>query len=412
MSAGADPADPTAPARPRAGSVAPAFEHRPAAFAGIAIRNAVLGLMTLGLYRFWAKVAIRRHLWHHVRLLGEPLEYLGAGKELLLGFLVALTVFLPVSVVFKAAELVLIRWGPGAIVAKDVVFVLSIFFLIQFAIHRARGYRLSRTTWRGTRAGQSGGAFGYALSALGYGILTGVTLGLAYPVYRTRLFRLRMNNTWFGDRRFRFDGGAGPLALRWLAVWAIAAAAIGSVVALSAPATAAAQAVPAFAAHPAQVVPLLAAIVALVVVVPAYLWYRAAEFRYFAGRTSFEGMRFRSTLPTGRVILTYLTYLLGVVGWLHLTALIMAGIVVATGLSGGTSGLWENVSERVWLTLVPPLLVSVIGFLMGLSVLNAVLVVLPTARWLCASLSATGDPDLGAVPGGEAAAGRADSGAI
>ncbi len=404
MSADADPADPTAPARPRAGSLVLAFEHRPAAFAGIAIRNAVLGLMTLGLYRFWAKVAIRRHLWRHVRLLGEPLEYLGAGKELLLGFLVALTVFLPVSVVFKAAELVLIGWGRGAIVAKDVVFVLSIFFLIQFAIHRARGYRLSRTMWRGVRAGQSGGALGYALAALGYGILTGVTLGLAYPVYRTRLFRLRMDNTWFGDRRFRFDGGAGPLALRWLAVWAIAAAAIGSVAALSGAATAAARAVPAFAAHPAQVVPLLAAIVALLVVVPAYLWYRAAEFRYFASRTLFEGMRFRSTLPTGRVILTYLTYLLGVVGLLNLTALVIAGFVAAAGLGGGTPGLWENVSERAWLTLVPPLLVSVIGFLMGLSVLNALLVVLPTARWLCATLSITGDAEFVPIADGEVAA--------
>ncbi len=44
-----------------------------------------------------------------------------------------------------------------------------------------------------------------------------------------------------------------------------------------------------------------------------------------------------------------------------------------------------------------------IGFLMGLSVLNAVLVVLPTARWLCATLSITGDAEFVPIADGEAA---------
>src|SRR5262245_27829204 len=64
-------------------------------FSRIAIPNLVLTLLTLGLFRFWAKARERRYLWAHTRILGSELEWTGTGTELLFGFLLALPIFVP-----------------------------------------------------------------------------------------------------------------------------------------------------------------------------------------------------------------------------------------------------------------------------------------------------------------------------
>ena len=54
----------------------------------IALINALLFVVTLSLYRFWAKTNVRRHIWGCVHVNGEPLEYTGRGLELFLGALI------------------------------------------------------------------------------------------------------------------------------------------------------------------------------------------------------------------------------------------------------------------------------------------------------------------------------------
>ena len=58
----------------------------------IALRNALFNLLTLGIYRFWAKTRLRRYIWASVTFDGDRLEYTGRPVELLLGFLVAFVV--------------------------------------------------------------------------------------------------------------------------------------------------------------------------------------------------------------------------------------------------------------------------------------------------------------------------------
>ncbi|MBV8835846.1 MAG: DUF898 family protein, partial [Alphaproteobacteria bacterium] len=53
-------------------------------------RGAVLLLVTLGIYRFWLVTDIRRHLWNNTEIAGDLIEYIGTGRELLLGFLIAI----------------------------------------------------------------------------------------------------------------------------------------------------------------------------------------------------------------------------------------------------------------------------------------------------------------------------------
>jgi uncharacterized membrane protein YjgN (DUF898 family) len=80
---------------------------------------------------------------------GEPLEYTGTATQLLLGFFFALAFFLPIyvgavrAVDAGRATIVLVglrrRWRS------------LVWFMMGYAIYRARDFRLSRTLWRGVR---------------------------------------------------------------------------------------------------------------------------------------------------------------------------------------------------------------------------------------------------------------------
>ena len=57
--------------------------------------NLLLTVLTLGIWRFWARTRLRRHVWQHLSLDGQRLEYTGTGGELFRGFLLALLVIVP-----------------------------------------------------------------------------------------------------------------------------------------------------------------------------------------------------------------------------------------------------------------------------------------------------------------------------
>src|SRR5215468_12762383 len=69
------------------------------------IKGAVLLLVTLGIYRFWLLTDVRRFLWSNTEIAGEPLEYTGTALELVLGFLVAIAILIPIYAGFFLAAL-------------------------------------------------------------------------------------------------------------------------------------------------------------------------------------------------------------------------------------------------------------------------------------------------------------------
>ena len=66
----------------------------------------------------------------------------------------------------------------------------------QYAVYRARRYRLTRTIYRGVRFHQTGSAWRYAVCALFWWAMIVLTLGLAYPFAQARLERFKMRNTY------------------------------------------------------------------------------------------------------------------------------------------------------------------------------------------------------------------------
>lgn len=373
------------------------YDGRAGQFAGIVVVNLILQILTLGIFRFWARTRERRYLWSHVSLSGDRLEYTGTGMELFIGFLVAMV---GLAIIGGIYQLMVTMFAGDPVILGTLVglYFLVILFLVYFAIYNTRRYRLTRTVWRGIRGTMNRAAVRYAVRALGYYLLSIVTIGLAAPIMRVGLTRFEIENMRFGDRPFSFDGRAGELFRYWLVPWLILAATIGATVWLAADARNAAPGVEAGADSrvlgaiaPALQLGALAFVVALV-------WYRVREFRYLAGKVSFEGMAFSSNLGFGRVVWIYVSYvvtaiLLFVVLALGITFVaVLANIVSMSAdvIQGGTDEVLRNMDEQT-MTLV--FVATGLGMMVVMQTLGRVMVFHRLAHAVVTTLALTGDQD-------------------
>ncbi len=192
-----------------------AFTGRNGAFRRLATRGALLELVTFGFYRFWLTTDIRRHLWSHTEIDGDALEYTGRGKELLFGFLIAMTVLGPVFLVYFLIGLEFERLEAFASLPLSVL----VFAFGQFAAYRARRYRLTRTVWRGVRFWMTGSGWSYAWRSALWGLLLLPTLGLAYPWRAAALERYKLRHTLYGNLPGRFEASGWQLFKQVWWVW-------------------------------------------------------------------------------------------------------------------------------------------------------------------------------------------------
>ena len=191
------------------------FLGKEASYRRLLTRGALLLICTLGIYRFWLTTDIRRFLWGNTEIAGDHLEYTGTALELLVGFLIAIAILLPINILFFLAALDLGLIGRLSGVTAFMLLAL----LGQFAIYRARRYRLSCTVYRGVRFYQTGSAWAYAFYALMWWALIALTVGLAYPWAQKSLERFKMRHTYYGDLPGYFEGSALALFLRGLPLW-------------------------------------------------------------------------------------------------------------------------------------------------------------------------------------------------
>jgi uncharacterized membrane protein YjgN (DUF898 family) len=186
-------------------------------FVGLSFKNFLLNLVTLSLYRFWAKTEVRRRIWDKVSLNGEPFEYTGTGKELFFGFLKAmLIIFVPYLAVLLAAQFV-----NKLFFLLFVPMYVALFVLLGAAIFMAFRYVAGRTTWRGVRFRVKGSASDYGWAYLGYGLLTSITFGWFAPAMTMRLEGKLWSSLSFGDKKLTWKRGSdenlyGPFALAWI----------------------------------------------------------------------------------------------------------------------------------------------------------------------------------------------------
>jgi len=179
------------------------------------IRGAALLMVTLGIYRFWLATDVRRFLWSNTEIAGEALEYTGTALELLIGFLIAIAILIPVYAGFFLAALDLGVLGK----LSGVTAFAALGILGQYAIYRARRYRLTRTIYRGLRFHQEGSAWAYAFRAMLWWVATVLSFGLVYPFQLASLERYKMRHTFYGDLAGSFDASGLRLLVRGLPMW-------------------------------------------------------------------------------------------------------------------------------------------------------------------------------------------------
>jgi uncharacterized membrane protein YjgN (DUF898 family) len=275
-------------------------------FRRLVVRGTGLELITVGFYRFWLATDIRRHLWSHTDIGDDAAEYTGNGKELLLGFLFALAILVPIYVVYFLIGLEAERAKAFA------SFPLFLFFYLfgQFAIYRARRYRLTRTVWRGVRFWMSGSGWAYAARSVLWGVAMILTIGLLLPWREAALERYKMRHSYYGDLQGSFAGTGWDFFKRGWWLWLLGFLALIFVV------WALAKKLPA-----ASLLPFL-----LMLAVPfLYGTFKAVEWRWWLSGIRFGDVRLESALSRTALIGLYWK----VIGWLVLLLVSFSGYVFA-----------------------------------------------------------------------------------
>jgi uncharacterized membrane protein YjgN (DUF898 family) len=290
-------------------------------FRRLVTHGAFLELVTVGFYRFWLTTNIRRHLWSHTEVEGDAPEYNGTGKELLIGFLFAVAVLAP----FYVAYFVLGLEAEAVQQYASVPLISALYLFGQFAIYRARRYRVTRTVWRGVRFGMGGSGMSYMWRAALWTIFTSVTLGLALPWQQAALERFKMKHTSYGDLQGRFDGTGGQLFRRGWLIWLTAVLLLIGTIAASTAAAAVAVMMPAMVALPALVM-LIAAIAAPFL----YGRYKAIEWNWWVSGVRLGEVSFESTLAKGALTGLYWK----VIGWSLLITLLLSAWIMAVVFGG------------------------------------------------------------------------------
>lgn len=362
---------------------APAFASPPSAvgivfldqrkaFLDLILRGALLELFTIGFYRFWLATDIRRHLWRNTSIDGDTLEYTGTAKELFLGFVFALTILGPLYVVYFLAGLEAERYKAFA----SLPLALFYYLFIQFAIFRARRYRMTRTIWRGVRFWMTGSGWNYAFRAFGWMLLTVLTLGLVLPWARASLERFKMRHSHYGDLQGHFDGTGAAFFKQGFWLWALL---MGLFVVLPI--------VDSLIFGKPILSVVVITLVSLFGMPFIYAAFQAIQWRWWISGVRFGDVSFSSEL---RAVHLYGLYW-KVIGWsflvytcVGLAAGMVFGIFYAIEMTPGLSP--EAIGEKMitmtesWAFLIPVAICYVAGFLLATAVARLFLIHDFTAR--------------------------------
>ncbi|MBG0810466.1 DUF898 family protein [Methylosinus sp. H3A] len=262
-------------------------------FRRLVTRGALLELVTAGFYRFWLATHMRRYLWSSTVIGGDALEYVGKARELLFGFFFALAILAPVYLAYLLIGLEAERTRAFASLP------LGLFFAAfgQFAIYRARRYRLHKTSWRGLRFGMGGSGFAYMFRAIGWGFLLMLTLGLALPWAEAALERYKMRHTFYGALEGDFVGRGGDFFKRGWWIWAVSLFGSAGLFGLAA------------ALGKAGGPLLIAGLVIILLAAPGlYAAFKTAQWRWWLEGLRLGDIRVETKLRTGSLLGNYFAF--------------------------------------------------------------------------------------------------------
>jgi uncharacterized membrane protein YjgN (DUF898 family) len=334
------------------------FSGRRGEFFNLVARGAGLELLTFGFYRFWLATDVRRHLWSHTSVGGDAPEYTGRGKELLIGFLFALAILVPIYLAYFLIGIEVERYRAFA------SFPLFLFFYLfgQFAIYRARRYRLTRTVWRGVRFWMDGSGWAYAARAAGWALLTLLTLGLALPWREAALERYKMRHCHYGDLQGSFEGRGWEFFKSAWRFWLMAL--LPPLVAMFIAPLSRSAGLPPGAGPVAGLL-----LVLWILCLPSiYGMFKAAEWRWWISGIRFGEVSFESDLSKGALHGLYWK----VIGWFLLNSVLLMVCLFAFGrFIAGFSDL--SLAAARLQSSTSMVVASAVGYLVFILSLNVVL---------------------------------------
>jgi uncharacterized membrane protein YjgN (DUF898 family) len=286
-------------------------------FLPIAATNLLLTLVTIGIYRFWAKARERRYLWSRTRFIDDHLEWTGTGKEMFVGFLLVMLALLPIALFFQfGLQAMVARGEAGAAILIMLVIYGGFFYLLGVGQFRALRYRLSRSWWHGIRGGAEARGWDYGRQFVWKNAVAYMILGFVVPWAQTSLWNDRWNRMSFGRHRVEAAADTDGLFGRWFLVYLtpFLGALLGGIAML---------AIGMAGGSPAQ--STIGAVLSFGAIFIAYqiasIAYKAAFYRKVVEHTGFGGLSFAFTarsadwlkLLLGNVALVVFTLGLGLV---------------------------------------------------------------------------------------------------
>ncbi|MGV6840748.1 MAG: DUF898 family protein [Planktomarina sp.] len=337
----------------------PRFLGKEGALFSLAFKTGLLTLITLGIYRFWAKTRIRRYIWSSVQIGDDVAEYTGTGLEKLMGFLVAVVVL---AIYLGIVNIVLTFFGynligifsdaenatPTELVASIMityVVFLSLFPLLFFAQYRSHRYTLSRTRWRGMRMALSPGAWGYAWRAVLYTLLAGMTMGITLPLQTLQLQKYITDRQWFGNAQFSLEGGEWTEMFHTMKHFLFAILAfIGAFIIM------------AFS----EVLGVIAILIAYLWIFFGFLYFSIKSYIYLMNHTKLDGViGFETHISVRSVVKKYIVGILIVIA-ISIAVFIPLGIALAA--FEGAVG-----ADNLWAMIV----LMVVVYMLALTAINA-----------------------------------------
>jgi uncharacterized membrane protein YjgN (DUF898 family) len=172
---------------------------------GVWLKNLLLQIITLSIYRPWGKTNMRRYVWSSFIIDGDRLEYTGKGGELLRGYMKIALIFFGLSLMVLVWLLFFPPAQEGEGTPLDHLQWLLIGYLFYFGRFSALRYRLTRTRWRGVRGWLEGSGRSYVWFRFKRTLMNMVSLG--YLMGRTAIIDLKylLDRTYIGSQKMSFE---------------------------------------------------------------------------------------------------------------------------------------------------------------------------------------------------------------
>lgn len=169
------------------------FHGTGAEYFKIWIVNLVLTIITLGIYSPWAKVRRLRYFYGNTEVDGQVFDFTANPKRILIGRLIALSVYLVISVLGQFSPEI-------AIIGSLLIFIIMPWIMRSTLRFRARNSQYNNV--RFAFEGSLGSSYLVMIASM---ILVPISGGLLTPLVWWLFKRYQFDNAYFGRLKFNFN---------------------------------------------------------------------------------------------------------------------------------------------------------------------------------------------------------------